>query len=112
MSAIYGEDFILENDNGEDFMYFDDTTGSKQELLLSAMPTFSITIRPDNANDSGMKVTDVGLSSISQNSEARLIITFQPGYPTSSPPLYQLSIPWLRGGQKQLIANALEELYL
>lgn len=93
-------------------MYLDDNTGSKQGLLLSTMPTFSIIIRPDNANDSGMKVTDVGSSSISQNSEARLIITFQPGYPTSAPPLYQLSIPWLRGGQKQLIANALEELYL
>lgn len=113
MSAIYGEDFHLESDNGEDWCSGDTEESFQVMLSSTAMPTFSISIRADNATATRNEIlkTDVVISA-SQELEARLIISFQPGYPTSAPPIYQLSIPWLRGGQKQLIADALEELYL
>ncbi|CAL8111480.1 unnamed protein product [Orchesella dallaii] len=108
LSAIYGEDFLLEQNYSDEYTYHNDdtisATGDDVSTKSLLMPTFSVSIRPDN--DKEQQIEKDG------QLEARLIITFQPGYPITSPPVYQLSVPWLRGGQKQFLADALEELYL
>jgi len=58
-------------------------------------PTFTVTIRLTN----GQK-------------EAFLMISFGPDYPKNAPPIYQLSVPWIRGSDKKYIAAQLDELYL
>jgi hypothetical protein len=58
-------------------------------------PTFTVTIRLTNGQR-----------------EASLMISFEPGYPKNAPPIYQLSIPWIRGDDKKSIHAELDELYL
>lgn len=41
-----------------------------------------------------------------------LFITLPMKYPSESPPIYQLSAPWLKGPERQEICNTLEEVYL
>ncbi|OWF48806.1 protein IMPACT-like isoform X1 [Mizuhopecten yessoensis] len=38
-------------------------------------------------------------------------ITMPPGYPTESPPLYQLTAPWLRREEKQTLEDSLADIY-
>ncbi|KAG8442135.1 hypothetical protein GDO86_011074, partial [Hymenochirus boettgeri] len=41
-----------------------------------------------------------------------LQVILPPDYPTSSPPVYQLNAPWLRGEDRLALSNSLEEIYL
>ena len=41
-----------------------------------------------------------------------LHITMPDDYPSSAPPQYSLSVPWLRGGGRQMMQNVLEEIYI
>ncbi|XP_067833882.1 protein IMPACT isoform X3 [Heptranchias perlo] len=41
-----------------------------------------------------------------------LQVMFPPGYPTAAPPIYQLNAPWLRGQERMVLSNSLEEIYL
>jgi len=74
LGSIYGEDFLLEEEDP---------------------PTFTVSIRVNNGE-----------------LEASLMISFEPEYPKTAPPIYQLSIPWIRGDRKLAINATLEELYL
>jgi len=47
-----------------------------------------------------------------EGEEATLVVSFCQDYPTSAPPLFHLSIPWMRGTEKQRLSAALEELYV
>lgn len=84
-------------------MDFEESSPHKKSHV---MPSFSITIKPDVGH------VESQTKGSQQLSEASLIISFQEGYPTTCPPTYQLSIPWIHGGQKERITAALEELYL
>ncbi|CAH2284962.1 IMPACT isoform X2 [Pelobates cultripes] len=39
-------------------------------------------------------------------------VILPPEYPISAPPLYQLNAPWLRGQDRTILSDSLEELYL
>ncbi|XP_053322459.1 protein IMPACT isoform X2 [Spea bombifrons] len=41
-----------------------------------------------------------------------LQVILPPEYPSSAPPLYQLNAPWLRGQDRAVLSNSLEEIYL
>ncbi|KAK2191240.1 hypothetical protein NP493_55g06046 [Ridgeia piscesae] len=40
-----------------------------------------------------------------------LQVTLTPGYPSESPPVYQLSAPWLRGEERRELSAILENIY-
>ena len=69
--------------------------GDDFKLEEESPPTFSISIHDEIEQE-----------------RATLLISFPPDYPKSSPPTYQLSIPWLRGEEKLQICSCLEETYL
>ncbi|ODM96927.1 hypothetical protein Ocin01_09755 [Orchesella cincta] len=71
LSAIYGEDFLLEQDysNDDDDETITAADGPTKSLL---MPTFSISIRSDNEKRQNERDGQL---------EARLIVSFQPGLP-------------------------------
>uniref|UniRef100_UPI00398E48A9 protein IMPACT isoform X2 n=1 Tax=Pristiophorus japonicus TaxID=55135 RepID=UPI00398E48A9 len=41
-----------------------------------------------------------------------LQVMLPPEYPTAAPPVYQLNAPWLRGADRIVLSNSLEEIYL
>lgn len=43
---------------------------------------------------------------------ATLLITLPPEYPSSSPPYYLLTAPWMKEDDKDQLYNQLEQLYL
>jgi len=46
------------------------------------------------------------------NCEASLSISFPPEYPSTAPPTYHKSAPFLRGQEKQTLCNKLDNIYL
>ncbi|RXG69895.1 Protein IMPACT-B [Armadillidium vulgare] len=49
---------------------------------------------------------------INENEEAVLEFSFPPEYPSSAPPTYSLSAPWLKGLKRKTVDSYLEEIYL
>ena len=47
-----------------------------------------------------------------EGEEATLVVSFHSQYPSKAPPIYHLSIPWMRGPEKQILSSALDDLYL
>ena len=62
--------------------------------------------------DSETSITISCSESGGEGSDVKLSISFSPGYPTSSPPTYTLSAPFLTTADKQDLSLQLDQLYL
>ena len=87
---------------------------SKQADELEALTSIygdSVVVRSNN----GQRTCDISINDVSTTTSRRfdvtLTVTMLYTYPNDSPPIYEISAPFLRGSDKRKLSQKLEEIY-